>query len=584
MKKHDNRKLYMHSQIFWSNVYIGKARFLFFFKNTIFPTLIYGFFIGITVGTLIFFYNLFAEWVVEESAEIYSKVSQNLAYMPLLILVLVILSLCSFFFIKHYPDSSGSGIPLTEGVMSGKIEYDRPMELGPSIVASSLVTFTSGLPLGSEAPSVTVGGILGLGVNRLGQKIFRRGKEFERLSVTSGAASGFAVALNAPLTGIIYALEEGVKKISAPIILQTATAIIFAVVTSGAWHYAIEGEFRPFIYGIVGQSMGDIQIQYIWMMSILGLVIGFSSVLFSFLERLFKKISTKIKMPLFVKIMICFVLVGIVGVFMPRILGGGQSIIKEVGTKYSFDVTTQTWVENPNNIGTLWLLAILVVRIIIISLSLNAGVTGGLLLPSLCIGALIGGIMGDLFVMMGLPTEAYGTVVVVSMAAFEGCVSRSPLTAMALTVEVTGQLTGGLIMMIFVIVISFFVIELSHLIPFYDETLETIEERKLKNKKRFSVDYMIKVEEDSYVAWREVKEIVWPCNSTIIKIYALKPDGNYEEHSILGGNSMLRPGDVILVNSLTCDSGSTFDELMSLCGSRKNQTRSYSELEHILNL
>ena len=191
-----------NSDVFSLKVYKGKTRFVSYFKNTIMPTLIYGFFIGVVVGVVVFGFNLMSEFLVEQSKEIYFYVSQHLQYLPVLLLGLAVLGFFSYLIAKLVPDSQGSGIPYTEGVMQGKIKF-QPTEMAGAISSSAYLTFAGGLPLGGEGPSVTLGGVLGLFVNRAGQKAFKRGKEYERMSVTSGASAGLAVAFNAPLTGIL---------------------------------------------------------------------------------------------------------------------------------------------------------------------------------------------------------------------------------------------------------------------------------------------------------------------------------------------------------------------------------------------
>ena len=68
---------------------------------------------------------------------------------------------------------------------------------------------------------------------------------------------------------------------------------------------------------------------------------------------------------------------------------------------------------------------------------------GGILLPSLSIGALIGALMGKLFIQLGVPEEYFLTFVIVGSAAFLGATFRTPITAIVLVIEITGSLSGG---------------------------------------------------------------------------------------------------------------------------------------------
>ena len=562
-----------NSDVFSLKVYKGKTRFVSYFKNTIMPTLIYGFFIGVVVGVVVFGFNLMAEFLVEQSKEIYFYVSQHLQYLPVLLLGLAVLGFFSYLIAKLVPDSQGSGIPYTEGVMQGKIKF-QPTEMAGAISSSAYLTFAGGLPLGGEGPSVTLGGVLGLFVNRAGQKAFKRGKEYERMSVTSGASAGLAVAFNAPLTGILFSLEEGSKKISAPIVLSCCTTVMFATLTSSVLNFLVCGEFRPLYFNAIGETMTGIDIQYIWMMLILGIVIGLCAAGFSYFQRFFRKFFKKTKMPMWLRIILSFLLIGVVGVFVPEVIGGGGNIITIIATNYT----------SPEQIATWFILVILILRLVIIGFSSNSGLTGGLFVPMLCLGALIGGLLGNLFILMGLPEESYSTVVAISMAAFMGAVSRAPLTAIVLIVEVTGEVSLGLLMMIFVIVISYMTIELTHVIPFYDELLEGIEERKYHNKKLQKFDLLMNIDEDSFVAGREIRDIIWPYGVSVTKIYSTNNDNQLVYEVPEGGRRILYPGDAILVSCKTYDDDETFDDLIAICSSRKLYDYKFADINKYLLL
>ena len=73
-----------------------------------------------------------------------------------------------------------------------------------------------GLSLGREGPAVQLGGMSGKAVS----KMLRNGRGEERLLVTCGAAAGMSAAFHAPLTGVLFALEEIHKEFSAPLIIS----------------------------------------------------------------------------------------------------------------------------------------------------------------------------------------------------------------------------------------------------------------------------------------------------------------------------------------------------------------------------
>ena len=200
------------------NPYISKERMSKYILNSLLPILFNGIIIGMLVGVVVWGYNFCAEHIVEFSSHIYKSVHENLVFMPLLLLGVGLLACLMALLLKFIPELAGSGIPYTEGVMRGQLKFKKVKMFFGTIIYS-FITFFAGLPLGSEGPSVQLGGLVGNNVNAIEEKIRWRSKAWNRLSITSGASAGLAVAFNAPLTGLIFALEEGHKKFSPTILL-----------------------------------------------------------------------------------------------------------------------------------------------------------------------------------------------------------------------------------------------------------------------------------------------------------------------------------------------------------------------------
>lgn len=554
------------TSIFASNSQV-KNKYSSYFLRTIVPTLIYGIFIGIVSGGLVYMFNYIAELLLEFNKELY-MCFRNGEYLLLTgVFGLAIgLSVLSFVIAKFIPDVQGSGIPYTEGVMQGKLKFE-PIGMGLGITAGAFTSFAGGLPLGGEGPSVTLGGISGLAVNKVGQKLFKTGKAYERLSVTGGASAGLAVAFNAPLTGIVFALEEGHKKISAPILISTISCVVFAVLTRNLINLAVVGQFFPEAYfASLSTSMDtSIDFRFIYMLLILGIVIGLAGAGFGLMQRGFKKLYAKIKLPLFVKILISFLLVAVIGIFVPDILGGGKGFI----------VSTAL-----NNVDIQLLLLVFALRICLIGITSNSGVTGGLFVPMLCIGAMIGGIMTRLFNLMGLPEDYNTAIVVISMCAFMGAVSRAPLTAIVLTFETVGHIGVGLVMTILVVVISYLTIELCHITPFYEELLEGIYHRKTKNKKVITYEKTFTVESGSFICDREIRDVLWPSSCSVEKVFSFNAKTNsYDVCTTLAGSKVLHPNDKIVVMGQTFSEFELVEDIKAIvCNSKELDYDSFDDI------
>ena len=101
------------------------------------------------------------------------------------------------------PMARGSGIPQVEGELLGCVSMNWLRVLGAKFLGGGLA-ISLGLSLGREGPSVQIGAAVGKGLSRLQKKT----KMEEKLLLSSGASAGLAAAFNAPLSGVVFALEE----------------------------------------------------------------------------------------------------------------------------------------------------------------------------------------------------------------------------------------------------------------------------------------------------------------------------------------------------------------------------------------
>ena len=155
-----------------------RQSFIKYFLNTILPILFNGLIIGIIVGVIVWGYNFCAEHIMEFSKEIYSYVHKNIAFLPLLLVGVALIAVIMALLLKFIPEMAGSGIPYTEGVMRGELKYKK-IKMFFGTIIYSFITFFSGLPLGSEGPSVQLGGIVGNCVNSVEEKIQWRSRAWK---------------------------------------------------------------------------------------------------------------------------------------------------------------------------------------------------------------------------------------------------------------------------------------------------------------------------------------------------------------------------------------------------------------------
>lgn len=514
------------------------------FKNIVVPVIAYGGIAGILSGILVGLFNFVARYLIAYSQKIYQLVLENLWAIPLFFLGLVAMALLMALLHKYVPNLRGSGIPNVEGSVRGYLSYKSGRTLFGTF-AGAFLSYFAGLPLGSEGPSVQIGAMTSQGVtNMLKAKL-----TWQKYIMAGGAGAGIAVAFNAPLTGIIFALEECHKRLSPIVLLCSSSAVFFGTATfrilgmiikDAKWSstvmlFDIEGliplgqlkdmsEFGQFA-GVVG------------MLCVLGIVVGLFAVVFNvvfvksqrFMDRFVKKF------PYPARLVLAFVLTGILGLIFTKFFQNGFSFVNTGGHSI-IEVLCHHGLEY-----SVWLiLLILAVRFILTLLCFNSGATGGLFIPMLAIGALVGAFMGKIFVALGMSESYFPAVVLIAMTTFFSASVRAPITAIVLIVELSGY-DSDFLPTIIAIFTAFLVAELTGNMPFYDSLLDRLREQSGESyavKRSFATI----IDDGAFVVGRRIKDIIWPANGLVTEI--IKPDG---EGIVPDGETTLESGDKITV-------------------------------------
>jgi len=246
-----------------------------YFRNVIIPVICYSGVCGILVGIIVGLYTKFANLLIGWSKDIYILVRNNPAWTPLFLFGLVVIALLCYFLLKVTPECKGSGVPRTEGVLRGILTF-RWIRVLLTTIASSLLTYFGGLSLGSEGPSIQIGATTAQGACRL----LKCRMAWTRYIMSAGSGTGLAVAFNAPLTGIIFVIEEVQKKVTPMLLLTAGCSVTVGVLTSNAIAQLWGGTGYLFDFGAFPDKFA---IGNIWMLVVLGIVIGLASVGFNYL-------------------------------------------------------------------------------------------------------------------------------------------------------------------------------------------------------------------------------------------------------------------------------------------------------------
>ena len=486
-------------------------------KNIVIPVIFYCGIAGILAGLTVAFFNRAANLLTGYSNQLYGWFKENPAYIPLLFVGLAVLAGAMWLVHKFTPEVRGSGIPQTEGVMRG------------------LLTF-AGLSLGSEGPSVQIGATTAQGA----AKLMKARAAWQRYVVTGGASAGLAVAFNAPLTGILFAIEEGHRRVTPMLLLSASSSVIFATIVyrtvAQLWGGA---DNMLFELGVLEM----LPINQLWMLFLLGLGCGAAAIFFNFAINRSQRATDKIekKTPYWARLLVAFLLTGVVGLLLTDANTGGHGLIEKIAEQ---DFTIQM------------LLLLLVVKMVMIVICFNSGATGGMFIPMLAIGALVGGIFGKLFMLWGMDPDCYKLVVCVAMTTFFGASVRAPITAIVLIVEITGYNAGFLPASI-AIFTAFLVAELLGNRPLYDEMLErTLERRQKKETKDVRME--VEIELGSFLAGKSINDVLWPANCLVTKVI------RGDESVIADGEMRLEPGDIIVIKANTDNVEKTFEYIQSM--------------------
>lgn len=346
-----------------------------------------------------------------------------------------------------FPAARGDGVP---EVMSAVALRGGKLDVRDTLgkMLSCALSIGCGSSVGREGPVVHLGATLASWFGSLMPSF----NNHMRTIVGCGAAAGIAASFNAPIAGVMFALEViladyGLATFS-PIVLSSVIATVIA-----RMHL---GDFPAFVvpsYTLV--SAWEIP-AYVGLGVICGLIgILFMATLFK-TEDLFKRIN----IPIYLKPIIGGFAIGLIALAFPEIMGVG------------YDVMNHALLEE---MASWTMIALIFAKIIATSIALGSGFSGGVFTPSLFLGAMVGGGFGT-FAHALFPSFSAGpgAYTLVGMGAMAAAVLGAPITAILILFELTGDYRIMLALMVATIIATLLINQL------YRESVYT---KTLKRKK-----------------------------------------------------------------------------------------------------
>ena len=511
-----------------------------FVLKSIIAAISFGGLTGILTAVAVNLYKVCAKHIISLSERGYHYVGEHLYLIPIVLILLIAPAMLFAYIYRYVPNLRGGGIPTSIGILRGIISFKWVRNL-VGIFCMSLVSFLIGVPLGNEGPSVQMGVAIGRG------SVFSFGKKnraWDRYSMTGGACSGFAVATGAPISGILFAVEEAHQRISPMILMVATTSVMFATLTT---------ELLAPILGVSKTLFPSMQLKHleftdVWIPLIIGIVIGLFAVLFLTYHKLIFKFFNRTlkKVRHGWRILLAFGLTFIAGLLSYSFISTGHELILEL-----FDGKTTI----------LMLLLLLVVRSFLTLCANSNRVTGGIFLPLLALGAILASIIAKILGAFGLDPSYYPIIMVLGIVACVAGMMKMPLTAIVFAVEAL-SCYDNILYVIIVAGVAFIITEIFGAESINDRVLEYRVDEINEGKETEILDAYVTVKENSFAIGKHVRDIFWPTGLFVLSHKHTLPIDQRDQRAV----KAIHAGDILHVRCTTYDLKQTKEELKAILG------------------
>ncbi len=324
--------------------------------------------------------------------------------------------------IYAFPRSRGSGVNQTKSavyVSNGYIPFDTV--IGKFVVCA--LAIGSGQSLGPEDPSLQMGAGIASKIGRY----LRLSQNKIRLIAPVGAAAGLAAAFNAPISSVLFVIEEVIGTWSAGVL----GAIVLAAVSSAITMRLFLGAESLFRVPAVPAPRPEEFLAY----AVLGIAGGITSLLFTkWIAYARPKILALPRWTHYLLPAAAGLIVGIIGIWFPQVLGAGYSIIDQaLHGEFAWQL----------------LMVLAGMKLLATGISFLSGTPGGMFAPTLFIGAMLGGGIGAIeHHFFPSITTSVGMFALVGMGTLFGGFLRVPITSVFMVIELSGSYSAALPVMV----------------------------------------------------------------------------------------------------------------------------------------
>lgn len=423
--------------------------------------------------------------------------------------------------VEKFPKISGSGLPQTQALMYGRRVYSRPFTYLVIKFIGGILSLTSGLSLGREGASVQMGSLTGY----IAADLFKVSEGKRRHLIAAGAGAGVSAAFTAPLSSSILVMESLQK-------VTITTTLICTLLAGGVAGIIAKFIVPTNIYDLIPvtapQSFGWQQLVTFAAMATFFAFAGklFSSMLING-KRHFNAIhnSQPQKYRLLKQTLILASITWITGLFFTDMIGGDQAYLVKEGTA--------TMSEN-RLLNIVTLSATIAIAATFTIISHSSGYPGGIFLPMMTIGGLLGKLFYELMLLLGTTSNSWpywrevcgtgnlsGYYIFIGMSAFFIAVVRTPITGFVLISEMTGHYETFFPTLI-VGVMVFFLTHLMKVVPLNDLLYNFMIKHDKEQPVRSTI--YINVGEGSYFYNKLCRQVILPSGCRITKLYRNKKE------------------------------------------------------------
>lgn len=495
--------------------------------------LLFGCLTGIICGAVIALFLVCARVVSSFALSVYSLPHTLLAVTCTIILVILCCLITAVIQIL-VPSAKGSGIPLGEAAARGMLKV-KWLRSAAALIAGSILAFLCGMPLGSEGPSIGVGGMIGEGVGRIAKKPI----QLRRYLITGGSSAGLAVAFNAPLTGVAFALEETHRRFTPSILLAAFSAVVPAVMVAQLMYFGFSQSaylnslgVRPGMAALHFLEQTNYKtVASLFAVCAVAVISGIVCALFAsafnrcifILSKLFGKINNA-----FLRLLPAFLLTVVCGLCLHTVIGSGEATFEHVSVATS--------------VGMLVLLIVL--RFVMPVTASGTGATGGLFLPMIAIGGITGTLIAKIAISCGMSEAFANNVIMLTISAFFAATTFAPISAVIMCVELTASF-ANLLPCAVAVAVATAISGLLRTNPLYEHMMENLYKKSVTPGEYVTVGGAIP--KGSFICDRRIRDVLWPHNSLVTALI------RGDKEIVPDGETVLREGDMLTIRAENVD-------------------------------